>query len=246
MVDVSAFDAVWSEPRWVGTWLTCFLGWACIWLGVADDLRIRDCHAIIITSVALLCIGGWVPEIVVIHLSSSYFLVTTLHACRWGQWKMLVGHHLPSLALFASQPLFPAMLTEHWASRLLLIESSTPFLTRWRRSRQKDHFQQFMAWFFCIRVLYLSWQSFLYVTTIGGYPGIALGMLVLVNIYWFWVQLEMLWDYQPDAVGPGDYGCDQTSNACCEQDGHAVEEPMLQASKVTIRRRTASGSGLQC
>ena len=69
--------------------------------------------------------------------SCTYFIVDTLDAAAGRRWAMLVAHHLPTLILFGSEALFPRMLQLKYASRIMIIEISTPLLTRWRRSRRK-------------------------------------------------------------------------------------------------------------
>jgi hypothetical protein len=116
---------------------------------------------------------------------------------------MVVAHHIPSMMLFGSQPLVPAMKAMRYASALLLIEASTPLLTRWRRSKRKDHFQQFMLVFFLVRVVYLSWLMSRFFEDIGGYvAGTAGSALTVVNIYWFCAQFHMLLNYRE--VGAAD------------------------------------------
>lgn len=102
--------------------------------------------------------------------SCTYFIVDTLDAAAGGRWAMLVAHHLPTLILFGSEALFPRMLQLKYASRIMIIEISTPLLTRWRRSRRKSHFVQFMAVFFLVRVVYLSWLATQFEEEIGGWP----------------------------------------------------------------------------
>jgi hypothetical protein len=91
--------------------------------------------------------------------SGMYFLSDTLMSAVAKKWDVVFAHHLPTLVLFGSQYFFPVMQEQKWASRLLLIELSTPLLTRWRRSKRKDHFQQFMAMFFVVRVCYLPYLN---------------------------------------------------------------------------------------
>ena len=86
----------------------------------------------------LLSMAHAIPEIAVLHFSTSYFLADTLESVMAKKFDMVVAHHLPSLALFGAQPLFPQMLSLRYGSRLLIIEVSTPLLTRWRRSKRKD------------------------------------------------------------------------------------------------------------
>ena len=214
--------------------VTCFFGWLCVLSVVAENMRYHDAHAICISVAALLAYCDLAPEILVLHLSSTYFMVDTLDALRNRRWKMLIFHHFPSVALFASQPLFPAMLAGRWASRLLLIEMSTPLLTRWRRSRRKDHFQQFMAVFFCVRVVYLSWQGWVYCQEMGGWPSIALCLLCVVNVYWFVEQSRMLWDYQPAHHSPYEYNRD------CAQAVGCIDADQEILSPVTVTRRKSS------
>ena len=125
-------------------------------LGAAAAGHAHDLHAVLVSAMCLLSMAHAIPEIAVLHFSTSYFLADTLESVMAKKFDMVVAHHLPSLALFGAQPLFPQMLSLRYGSRLLIIEVSTPLLTRWRRSKRKDHFQQFMAVFFLMRVAYLS------------------------------------------------------------------------------------------
>lgn len=135
--------------------------------------------------------------------SCTYFIVDTLDAAAGGRWAMLVAHHLPTLILFGSEALFPRMLQLKYASRIMIIEISTPLLTRWRRSRRKSHFVQFMAVFFLVRVVYLSWLATQFEEEIGGWPAKLAYVLPAVNVYWFLQQAKLLVNYR-DGDAPAD------------------------------------------
>lgn len=135
--------------------------------------------------------------------SCTYFIVDTLDAAAGRRWAMLVAHHLPTLILFGSEALFPRMLQLKYASRIMIIEISTPLLTRWRRSRRKSHFVQFMAVFFLVRVVYLSWLATQFEEEIGGWPAKLAYVLPAVNVYWFLQQAKLLVNYR-DGDAPAD------------------------------------------
>ena len=142
-------------------------------LAAAGAGHAHDLHAVLVSAMCLLSMAHAIPEIAVLHFSTSYFLADTLESVMAKKFDMVVAHHLPSLALFGAQPLFPQMLSLRYGSRLLIIEVSTPLLTRWRRSKRKDHFQQFMAVFFLMRVVYLSSLFVSFREDVSGWVGLS-------------------------------------------------------------------------
>jgi|EP01043_Picozoa_sp_COSAG02_P011586 hypothetical protein len=105
----------------------------------------------------------------VVECSFMYFLSDTIMSAVARKWDVVFAHHVPTLILFGGQVVFPIMQEDKWGSRILLIELSTPLLTRWRRSKRKDHFQQFMLVFFFVRVCYLPYLNQLFFENFG-YP----------------------------------------------------------------------------
>ena len=108
-------------------------------------------------------------EQAVVECSFMYFFSDTIMSALARKWDVVFAHHVPSLILFGSQVVLPSMQENYWGSRILLIELSTPLLTRWRRSKRKDHFQQFMLVFFLVRVCYLPYLNQLFFEDYG-YP----------------------------------------------------------------------------
>lgn len=188
------------DPSWQAFAAACCVGWLVIWYNGKDDKTVHEAHAWIIGVLCCAALQGYTPEIATILASFTYFLCDTLDAVRLGKYGMLVGHHLPALVLFGSQPFYPDMLKMQFASYLLLIEFSTPLLIRWRRSRQKAHFVQFMMSFVVLRVCYLIWLGLKFNREIGSYPALAAWALVIVNLYWFAMQSRLLFDYR-DGLG---------------------------------------------
>jgi hypothetical protein len=109
----------------------------------------HDVHAVLVTALglaSLLQLGsggggggggsvdsrgvGWVHEMHVWTFSATYFCVDTVDAVRGRRWQMVVAHHSPSLALFVSNLLYPRIMELFYVSRILIIEVSTPLLTR--------------------------------------------------------------------------------------------------------------------
>jgi len=196
-------DPEWTDPAWIAYGLTCLAGWGIAWKLLPDDKvvpggHVHDLHAIGATILGVLSMAELLPEMAVLHFASTYFLADTLHSVYHRKWQMFVAHHIPAMMLFGSQPLMPRLRALKWASRLLMIEVTTPFLTRWRRSKRKDHFQQFMLMFFLVRVVYLSYQLYVFLgDDVGGYPAQIAGVvLTAVNIYWFFTQSKMLLNYR--------------------------------------------------
>lgn len=188
-VAVADIEPIWLEPQWLVFLAASCLGWTTLgWIPGHDDKFVHDVHAVTVVGVCLLALSGRIPEIATVLFSCGYFVADTFGAIAGGRWKMLIAHHVPSLCLFVSQPFYPAMREHQFASLLLLIEASTPLLTRWRRSRRKGHFMQFMAVFFCLRIVYLTWLGTTFHANIGGWPCVAAWALVVVNVYWFLMQ----------------------------------------------------------
>eukprot|EP01047_Picozoa_sp_COSAG01_P069024 COSAG01_NODE_10108_length_2249_cov_1.036744_3_plen_205_part_00 len=109
----------------------------------------HDVHAVAVTGLSMACIlqlgggggggsaydkdsggVGWVQEIHVWMFSATYFFVDTADAVRGRRWKMVFAHHVPSLVLFSSNLVYPRMMELFYVSRILIIEVSTPLLTR--------------------------------------------------------------------------------------------------------------------
>jgi len=196
-------DPEWTDPAWTAFGLACLAGWGLAWKLLPEDKvvpggHVHDLHAVLVTILSMLSMAELLPEMAVLHFASTYFLADTLHSLWHRKWQMFVAHHIPAMILFGSQPLMPQLRVLKYASRLLMIEISTPLLTRWRRSKRKDHFQQFMLVFFLVRVVYLSWRLYVLLGDgVGGYPAQFAGtVLTVVNIYWFCTQSKMLFNYR--------------------------------------------------
>jgi hypothetical protein len=78
-----------------------------------------------------------VPQLVVYHFSLTYFIVDSVAALSARKWGMLLAHHIPALGLFSAEGSFPLLFRLRYASKVVLIEITTPLLTRWRRTRRK-------------------------------------------------------------------------------------------------------------
>ena len=135
-------------------------------------------------------------------ISVTYFIVDSVDAALARRWGMLLAHHVPALILFIPVDMnFPQLMAGKFGSKLLLIEATTPLLTRWRRTKRKGHFLQFMLAFFLVRCVYLSALAKQFHDEYGSRVAIMVDVLLCVNVYWFCKQSNLLFNYRADAAG---------------------------------------------
>lgn len=187
------------EKAWLAFAGGCLCMWIAIWRHSYDN--IHTIHAVVITLMAIASIAEMIAEEAVYMLSLTYFLLDGFDSIRIGKYVMLIAHHIPTLGLFGAVFVFPQMLPMRYPSKVLLIEMTTPLLLRWRRTKRKDHFQVFMAAFFVVRVVYMSWLAVQFYHDVGSWVSMIANALLFVNIFWFCKQLGMLLDYKERRVG---------------------------------------------
>lgn len=187
------------DPSWIAFGAGCLCFWVAVWQYGYDS--IHSVHGMVITAMSLASLAQLISEEAVFLMSVTYFCLDAVDSVRVGKYVMLFAHHLPSLGLFGAVVAFPNMLTLRYASRILLIEVTTPFLVRWRRSKSKADFKVFMAMFFVVRVCYMSWLAVQFYNDIGSWVSWIANTLLAVNIFWFTQQVSMLFNYKEENVG---------------------------------------------
>jgi hypothetical protein len=194
-----------TDPNWIAYGAGCLCLWVAIWQYSYES--IHTFHGVVVTAMSLASLVELISEEAVYLLSLTYFLLDGADSVRVGKYLMLFAHHFPTLALFGAVVAFPKMLTLRYPSKILLIEVTTPFLVRWRKTKRKDHFQVFMASFFIVRVCYMSWLAVQFHNDIGSWVSWTANALLAVNIFWFCQQCQMLFNYKEKDVA-GDAGAD--------------------------------------
>ena len=188
-----------TEPSWIAFGAGCLCFWVAVWQYAYGS--IHSVHGVVITAMSLASIAGLISEEAVYLLSVTYFCLDAVDSVRVRKYLMLVAHHIPTLGLFGAVVAFPNMLTMRYASKILLIEVTTPFLLRWRRTKSKSDFKVFMALFFVVRVCYLSWLGVQFQRDIGSWVSWIAWTLLAVNIFWFSQQVSLLINYKEENVG---------------------------------------------
>lgn len=129
--------------------------------------KISNLHSVPAVSMALLSFGDVIPEWAPMIYSFSYMAVDgvimavrllTDTALEGQGWKYVL-HHFAMLPMYLTP--FSAAHCVHYkvktASRLLMIETSNPFLHKWERTREHSDFLVLYPLFCALRTGWLGW-----------------------------------------------------------------------------------------
>ena len=187
-----------TEPSWIAFGAGCLCFWVAVWQYGYDS--VHSVHGAVITAMSLASLAHLISEEAVFLFSLTYFCLDAVDSVRVGKYLMLLAHHVPTLGLFGAVVAFPNMLTSRYASKILIVEITTPFLERWRSSKSKGDFKVLMA-FYLFRVCYMSWLVVQLHNDIGSWVSWIANCLLALNLFWFSQQVWMLFNYKEKNVG---------------------------------------------
>jgi hypothetical protein len=86
-------DPEWTDPAWLAFGVACLAGWALAWNLLPEDTvvpggHVHDLHAVAVTVMGLLSLAQLLPEMVVLHFASTYFVADTFHSLWHRKWKV--------------------------------------------------------------------------------------------------------------------------------------------------------------
>ena len=163
---------------------SCLVGW--ILCNRFLPTRISDIHAILCVCLCVLSLMEHMDERVRHWFTWSYYMVTLITELRHRRLAKVV-HHALSIVGGTAIFLEPHWITERLASKVMLIEASTPFLNSWKRTKSNRTFVVFALMFFLTRTIWLGsivrsiWGRTLYVPRLCAMVW-ALNQLWLVQI----------------------------------------------------------------
>jgi hypothetical protein len=134
------------------------------------------------------------PEAIVLSWSAGYFAADLLD-CAVRRDGMFFAHAIIGVALLLS--CFTEFFYNQRAGRRgYFVEISTPFFNRWKATKKKVDFRNFVAVFFLCRIVYTPLFLSKMQVTQNSFAFLASAAFYLLNAIWFVKMFVMLLNYK--------------------------------------------------